>query len=265
MDEIKDLNIYNTRMAKSMIDKLFFLDMSVNLDGVLDFGCADGTLLRHVDAFCPGLELVGYDMDQVMVDRAKAQFPSAHFTTDWEDALLAAFPKKWNFQEGKEGNVCLSLSSVIHEVYSYAGATAIDQFWDRVYKSGFEYIAIRDMMLSESADRTTPIRDEMRVRTSRAHESRLRDFEALHGSIANNKNFIHFLLKYQYVENWDREVAENYLPISTTQFFKMMPTDYEVVIYNRYALPYLGYCVKRDFNVEIADDTHVKILLRRKR
>lgn len=259
MNQISDLDVYNLRMTKSMIDKLFFLDMSVNLEGVLDFGCADGTLLQHVDAFCPGLRLVGYDMDQTMVELATTHFPKASFFSDWDSAVDAAFPN------GVVGNMCLNLSSVIHEVYSYSGAEGIDLFWKRVYESGFEYIAIRDMMLSESADRVTPIRDEMRVRTSRPHAKQLHEFEALHGSIANNKNFLHFLMKYQYLENWEREVAENYLPLSTTRFFEMMPTDYEVVIYNRYSLPYLGYCVKRDFNVEIADDTHVKILLRRKR
>lgn len=258
MNQISDLDVYNLRMTKSMIDKLFFLDMSVNLEGVLDFGCADGTLLRHVDAFCPGLKLVGYDLDPEMVRLAASQFPKAGFSSNWQAALDTAFEKP-------DSSVCLNLSSVIHEVYSYSGADGIDLFWKRVYESGFEYIAIRDMMLSESADRVTPIRDEMRVRTSREHAKQLREFEALHGSIANNKNFLHFLMKYQYLENWEREVAENYLPLSTTRFFEMMPTDYEVVIYNRYSLPYLGYCVKRDFNVEIADDTHVKILLRRKR
>lgn len=259
MNQISDLDVYNLRMTKSMIDKLFFLDMSVNLEGVLDFGCADGTLLRHVDAFCPGLKLVGYDLDPEMVRLAASQFPKACFSSDWQAAVDAAF------SGGVGSNICLNLSSVIHEVYSYSGAEGIDTFWKRAYGSGFEYIAIRDMMLSESADRVTPIRDEMRVRTSRGHAKQLREFEAIHGSIANNKNFLHFLMKYQYLENWEREVAENYLPLSTTRFFEMMPTDYEVVIYNRYSLPYLGYCVKRDFNVEIADDTHVKILLRRKR
>lgn len=30
----------------------------------------------------------------------------------------------------------------------------------------------------------------------------------------NAKNLVHFLIKYRYGENWDREVDENYLPVS---------------------------------------------------
>ncbi|MGA1049083.1 MAG: hypothetical protein ACO3UU_13830, partial [Minisyncoccia bacterium] len=38
-------------------------------------------------------------------------------------------------------------------------------------------------------------------------------FEKVWGSIFKDyRNFIHFLLKYRYTDNWEREVNENYLP-----------------------------------------------------
>ena len=258
MDNIENLQLYNMRMAKSVLDKLFFLDMSVDLKKVLDFGCADGSLLKFVQLFCPEINLYGYDMLDEMINSAKKNVPNATFSSSLSEI------KDKIFENGQEGSL-INLSSLIHEVYSYSSAVEIDSFWDFVYKSGFEYISVRDMMLSETANRTTPIRDEMRIRTTKSLTSQIRDFENIHGSISNNKNFLHFLLKYKYVENWKREVNENYLPISTTKFFEIMPNDYEVVIYNRYALPYLVDSVKKDFGIEISDDTHVKILLRRKK
>lgn len=46
MEKIANNQHYNQAMAKSMIDKLFFLDMAVDIKSVVDFGCADGTLLK---------------------------------------------------------------------------------------------------------------------------------------------------------------------------------------------------------------------------
>lgn len=48
----------------------------------------------------------------------------------------------------------LVLSSVIHEVYSYADASA---FWKEVKQCGFKVIAIRDMAYDEGAMRNAPI------------------------------------------------------------------------------------------------------------
>lgn len=38
----------------------------------------------------------------------------------------------------------------------------------------------------------------------------------------NVKNLIHFLIKYRYVENWDREVKENYLPVTQDKLASLL-------------------------------------------
>ncbi len=44
----------------------------------------------------------------------------------------------------------------------------------------------------------------------KANLNQLYSFEKRSGSINNNyRNFIHFLLKYKYTDNWDREVNED--------------------------------------------------------
>lgn len=259
MNEIANISQYNSAMAKSILDKLFFLDMAVDVKSVLDYGCADGNLLSYIKLFCPDMKLFGYDLSEEMVKLAQDKNPDAFISTDFTNTITRMFVQ----EEGKN-HTLLNMSSVIHEMYSYGSAQDIDTFWQRVYESGFEYISIRDMMTSDTANRNTLMRDEMRIRTNKEVAKQLDDFEKIHGSIINNKNMLHFLLKYRYVDNWEREVVENYLPISTGQFFKLMPDTYEVVHYSSYLHPYLSFVVKRDFGIEIADNTHVKILLRRK-
>lgn len=257
MNKIQNTNNYNLAMSRSMIDKLFFLDMAVDMDSVLDFGCADGTLLKWVHEFYPAIKLVGYDNSKEMCIEAQKNCKDASFYSDFSEAFSKITPK---------GSL-INLSSVIHEVYSYSSAKEIDTFWDNVFHSGFEYIAIRDMMFSETSLRPTPIRDEMKVRCTmrdKGKQNMISDFENIFGPISTYKNFMHFLLKYRYEENWKREVHENYFPISTTEFFNNMPCEYEVVIYQRYTLPFIADKVKKDFDVELSDNTHIKMLLRKK-
>ena len=84
------------------------------------------------------------------------------------------------------------------------------------------------------------------------------------GSIGINKNLIHYLLKYRYTENWDRELNENYLPISKEKLLSLIPKNYEVIFYEHYALPFLKEKVREDFGIILKDKTHIKLILKRK-
>ena len=46
-DTITDISHYRKEMAKSMVDKLFFIDQ-VDVGLIVDFGCADGTMLSFI-------------------------------------------------------------------------------------------------------------------------------------------------------------------------------------------------------------------------
>lgn len=82
------------------------------------------------------------------------------------------------------------------------------------------------------------------------------------GSLKSNRNLIHYLMKYRYKENWNREVRENYFPLSLEGLLSKIPTDqYEIVYFENYILPYTSKKVKEDFGIEIRDNTHIKLLL----
>lgn len=249
---IANLFEYNLRMAKSVLDKLFFVD-KVDVHTLIDFGCADGTLLGHVAKWMPDAELIGYDKDPLMIKEAKAKHKGVFFA----DNLLTALSHRC----GKRGDAALLLSSVIHEVYHYSTPEEIEEFWRMVWSCNVKYIIIRDMMPSRSVDRTSDIDDVVRVMKAGAV---LDDFQRIWGSVENNKNLLHFLLKYKYVEpNWNREVKENYIPLYREDFLRSIPNEYSVLYQEHYVLPWLKTNVRKDFGIVWKDPTHFKIILER--
>jgi hypothetical protein len=73
-------------------------------------------------------------------------------------------------------------------------------------------------------------------------------------------------LKYKYVEpNWAREVKENYMPLYREDLLALLDTDkYEIVYHEHYVLPYIKECVDKDLGIELKDNTHLKLILRKK-
>mgnify|MGYP004554235557 CR=1 FL=1 len=253
MNQISDINTYTSRMAKSCEDKLFFMNKISDVKNIVDFGCADGTLIREMNKVMPNVRYIGYDNNLEMIRIAQSK-SSSNSNISFTDT----FPS----------NVCgksslLNLSSVIHEIYSYCNEDEIYEFWNNVFLSGFDYVSIRDMCISENVYRLTNRTDYWKL-INAADKNQIRDFEHNWGSLMKNNNFLHFLMKYKYVENWDREVKENYFPITLEELISKIPSDYEIAYIETYCLPYLKSIVEKDFGININDNTHVKLLLRKR-
>ncbi len=152
------------------MDKLFFIDkISEPIDTVLDFGCANGILIRAMQYMFPEYSYVGYDISEDMIEKARALFPE-----------------------------------------------------------------------------------------------KLAEYESIWGSIDKRFNLIHYLLKYSYTENWEREVRENYLPVTVEKLLPLIPDDYEIVYSEHYVLPYIKLKIKHDCGIVLKDATHFKVLLMKK-
>lgn len=254
--EIKDYDAYTHRMDLSMMDKLFFVD-KIDPDLVVDFGCATGTLLKNLKALNPSLRVIGYDSDPNM---AKHGVGNVSITPDWE--FIQSIPTSYG---GKDVHrPALILSSVIHEVCHYGSKVDIDAFWSKVFESGFHYIVIRDMVPSRSVDRVSCINDVKKLYHKFLGSKALTDFERIWGSIENNRNLVHFLLKYRYLEpNWEREVRENYIPVAREDLLAKIPLEYDVVFHEHYVLPYILQNVRDETGIELKDPTHLKLILRK--
>lgn len=249
--QIQDIGKYTTAMSKSMIDKMFFMDKIDNsVKTILDYGCADGALINFLAPLFPDMNFIGYDANSDMIDIAmKNKTCENVLFTDNLDIEMS--------------ECAINLSSLIHEVYSYSTVQEIEKFWDFVNNSGFKYIIIRDMCLDAAAHRPTLKEDLIKVR-SRYPADKIREFEIIHGSICDNYNLIHFLLKYRYIENWDREVRENYLPLSVEDIAEKIYPNYELVYFDHYVLPFLANAVQCSFGITLKDYTHTKFIYRLK-
>ena len=261
--EIQDQKTYVARMNKSLIDKLFFVD-KVDADVFVDFGCAKGDLLEIISQWSPDGIFIGYDNNPSMINAARSVFDQDlqrkdqfHFFVNWEEVKTQT---KAAQRSGKK--VAIVLSSIIHEVYHYSEPKDIGLFWKRVFETGFDYIIIRDMMPSQTVDRPSDPNDISRIYRKFLYTQELRDFESSWGSIENNKNLTHFLLKYRYkTPNWEREVAENYMPLFRENLMAKIPLEYSVIFHEHYVLPYIRRQIKKDIGIDLKDPTHLKLIL----
>ena len=251
-NRITDREIYLTRMQRSILDKMFFIDKVFEpFECVLDFGCANGELIKALKNMCPEYRYAGYDIDSDMIAAARENVPGVPFFDKWDD--ITVDPEK----------SLINISSTVHEVYSYGTESDVKEFWERVFGSGFRYIAIRDMMYSEKLDRPAD-KDMLEAVRKGSYTKQLADFEGVWGSITTQTQLVHFLLKYKYTQNWDREVRENYFPVSAEKLLSLIPDNYEVTFCERLTLPFTAWQLRKDFGITLKDHTHIKLILERK-
>jgi len=260
-------------MTASMEDKLFFVDMLPDYDSIskqrkliVDFGCADGTMTRMLSSiFSNDADVIGYDISTSMINLAKSKCDSGQeknlmFTEHWDDV-------KAELNDKKKHCKVLILSSVIHEVYSYATKeNSVSDFWDKVINSGFDYVVIRDMSLNEAMTNTIPsyfTMESLYAHLDIKYGDQLKDFEKIWGSIRKSKkNLYHFLLKYMWTINWDREVRENYFPLSTEELMEIMGKNYNLIFFSHFNIPFLVNKIENDIKhlIKIDEPTHIKCI-----
>ena len=256
---IEDLQNYTDAMSLGIADKLFFMSR-IKPDVIVDFGCADGMVLRAVHEMNPKCKLIGYDIDPQMVSKASARLKGiGHVTSDWNEVVEMV---------GGYQRPALILSSVIHEVYSYSATKDVKNFWEeKVFGPHFKYISIRDMIPSAKIERHEFRLFEKEVGRVRelADPYYLNSFEEKWGKIDSNyRTFIHFLLKYRYVDNWEREVNENYVPISIETLERKIPAGFKQTYKMSYIYYHLSEVIMKDFGIEIDHTTHLKMIIENK-
>lgn len=267
MNEIHNYKTYDTEMRKSMIDKLFFLD-KIDAKVLVDYGCADGVLFDLVSTIFPfngdvyspsNFVFLGYDIDEKMVEDADNRgIKNSAFTTNWN-----VIEQLVNTPVSKASKTCLIANSLLHEVVHYGTPESIAEFWDRMFNSGFDYIVIRDIAYEPELE-THEMQDEAATVRTLADAKQVEDFENIWGSLNIRKNLVHFLLKYRYKDNWQREVHENYFANSPADIIAHIPAGYEIAYKEQFALPFNVKTIKRDFGINLTARTHLKLILEKK-
>lgn len=249
---IKNFSKYLNSMAKVIDDKLFFINL-IDTDCIVDYGCADGTILRIIQKLKPKIKLIGYDIDPNMINICKSKSNGIEFYSNWDDVI--------DNINGKSASIFLS--SVIHEVYTYSNSNEIKYFWNNeVFSNIFKYVIIRDMMSSIKYENFNLNKESLYKIRINSNKEQLFEFENYWGSINNNfRTLLHWLLKYRYVENWDRELYENYLPLTIETIKTKIPKDWKIYYENYSILPFLKDIIKKDFDVDIKFPTHLKMII----
>ena len=240
MSPIENYNVYTNGMKKALYDKLFFVD-KINPSMIVDFGCADGTLMRETREYFPDIPIIGVDNDAQMRESVKG----FEVLSDLSEV------------EPEKGSA-LILSSVLHELYSYSSFQDIVNFWE--YADEFDYIVIRDMAISDNSALTVVPEGEPELLRN-LYPEQAKDFEKIWGSLAVTKNFLHFLLKYKYTENWKRELHEDYL-INTSERIQSQVNNKSIVYKEHCVLPYLKDTWGKEFGVNVKTPTHLKLIVK---
>ncbi|GAA3953862.1 class I SAM-dependent methyltransferase [Hymenobacter algoricola] len=265
MAPIQNHDTYCGAMQGSLAQKLFFVEHLPKLDYLLDYGCADGHLLRALYRNNPwgNPVLVGFDQDEQMIERAEAA------------ALVGGGPLFVSNEAHALSNLTLAskkgaltsavlLSSVLHEMYSQSADWKMTGFWKRLAATSVEYIIIRDMFWDE---REAKPRRQFAPAIERNYPKEAADFDLMLScgqSIDQAKYATEFLLKYPYQENWNRELLEDYFSIPVSLPARIQDAGYELVMWKPHCVPFIQERIKRDVGVELSYPTHVHGIFKRR-
>ena len=259
MPEIENYSVYNDRMRRSMWDKAFFMDKVPGTELIVDYGCADGSLIRFLHSLFPTMCFIGFDIDPAMIEAAnRERSENTWFFSDAEEML-----HKIRSLGIERRRIAINFSSVLHEIFHYdCDRSLITRLIDEIAP---RYLVIRDMMY-HSADDNAPVPSAVQEQIrSVLPKWQVQQFEAQWGSIGVRRNLAHLILKYKYRENWDRECAENYFSYTMDDLTALVDPHnaYAPLLFSRYLLPWCRYDAENNLGIDMGDEftTHFSLIL----
>ena len=246
---MEDFEGYLQKMEKALADKLFFLqlvDLS-EFDIVLDFGCANGVLLKKCAEKYSCVDFFGYDNSTMMIENARNtnDFKNAHFYSNLTEVLPKLENKKY----------LIIFSSVLHEVNKDDHESILNLMQNS------HAVVIRDMFFDRLQNK--PL-DCSNILQSKKGNIYLKQFEEKYGKIDNLLNLYHYFLKYTYTQNWQTELLENYFSIDYDYIIEFLKSNgFEIFYDEKFVLPFKQTEVKQNFDFDLNLPTHRKLILKR--
>lgn len=257
MPPIRNLEMYNARMSQSLWDKAFFADKIPGAKLIIDYGCADGSLMNFIQSNFPDFMTVGLDANEEMVRLTREKGLSAF--TDCASVLDAV-------KDVPSREIAVVFSSVFHEVFHYG--YPLDKITSFLRELNPHYIVVRDMMYQDYELFDNLVSNKAVVALeNKLPRKQIHDFEKCFGSITDRKNFVHLLLKYRYTDNWERECPENYFSYDMWDLLQVINADGEYDLFWRaeYTLPWVSYHIMQDFGIELTNvNTHYQLILKKR-
>ena len=265
-----DLDIYTTEMSKSVWDKAFFMDKIPGVKCVIDFGCADGAMIRYLAPLFPDIYFIGYDINNELVERGKNAvpfYPNVQFYCKHPHNSLDAFIS-FTKDKFKPGEICINFSSVLHEVFSSTGGTEYIELLVETLQP--KYITIRDMYCDDPVNfatsnfEVTPMLDTMVRNYGVRMMDKFREYRDRYGALKDWRDFTQLLMKVQWIDNgWEEEMKEDYFSWTLDKLYPIIGA-YSPCFECRYQLPYLSEKWKKEYGWYNPDiHTHAQFILRR--
>ena len=269
MNEIKNYDVYNQRMSKTLYDKCWWIDkIDDNIDVIIDYGCGDGSLFKMINRIRPNkFEYIGIDNDDNMLRIAKQNIPCGTFYKSI-DELSRYFSYPANLCSD---NIVFVMNSVMHEVFTYLNKKEQCELFTTIcQKLNPKYIAIRDMYINEDDDLHICFLPYLQDIDDNIKNSK---YTEIYKSYADSKSADHharlfriidhyteFFLKYTYEENWEREKNEVYLWDWMKTLDKYFYEKYTVEFENKFYIPFICQRIQNDFDLNWYVNTHKKVL-----
>lgn len=260
-----NLNIYTTEMSKSVWDKAFFMDKIPGVKCIIDFGCADGAMIRFLALLFPDITFIGFDISDKMINMAQSKkpfYPNVAFFKCHTDVI--DYAKRITAYNPSE--ICINFSSVLHEVFSSTdGRDTITEMVDELQP---KYITIRDMYCDDPVEFESGAAAVNILRIIDKTQAQLKyaeEFRDKFGIISNWRDMTHLLMKLQWIDNgWNDEMKENYFSWKLEDILKVTRYMYSPIFECRYQLPYLSEKWQREYHWYNPDvHTHAQFILRR--
>ena len=221
MNNIKNLDLYLERMSKPLQEKLTiarFIPETANT--ILDVGCADGTVTGALAEIFPAKKFVGLDISPEFIALATKKH-SLSANLSFENIYLRdrlSNPEKFDV---------VIFCSVLHEFFSYGEgiSTVVKALSDaREILIPDGTLIIRDMILYEYSATSDLWLERLIAKVKSKSEilPLLHSLESIYGKLDSVKKLNHFLLKYFYPDNWERESKENYVETSFEKYDQIL-------------------------------------------
>lgn len=272
MAAIQNHQAYCAAMAASLSQKIFWRYLIPDLAVLLDYGCADGALVKRLgqQEDAPLTKVVCFDTDEQMLAKCPAEFHI--FPHHREDDAFAAFTllqrtEAENLRRQPRPSGVL-FSSVLHELYSQRSEAVMASFWAQLAAMHVDYIIIRDMYwgdqpnrplgnLREFRDINYWIDDQLEVQVGE-FEATLPKYE----SAVFAKHLTHLLLKYPFEANWQRELQEDYFSLPDLRPL-LAELGYETLLFEHHQVEYIQDRIKADSGFDLPFRTHLKAIFKR--
>ncbi len=249
----ENLAAYNDSLRTSLADKLWFVAGS-QADLWVDFGCADGSVLRALKDSHGVRHVLGYDADPRQVARANAQGVRA--TTSWgivHDAVEEALRR--HLRAG------IHFSSVLDEVPDLGALKK------QVLEMEPDVIVIRQHATDPFVEFQPCPRMWRDIFELMGTPEELAAFKERYGDFPNRKAGIQFILKSPYLGTGDylRELSSDYLTMDTTDYRELFRGEYKLT-YSRHdkGNGFIHREAYRKFGLVVPDRTHIKLILERR-